>query len=155
MRTIGAALFAFFMAGCFADDPPDIWITSIEITGESDPFSRLDVELHLYDADTQDFIGCSGNDQGMERVDASDLRYPIEAWFYDVQLDRRVRPDDLEGRDVIVEVWEDDGNPCPSPAASVDGDDPVGVSGRLPGDGIGEVGPLSFGNVIELEIQVY
>ena len=155
MRTIGAVLFAFLLGGCFVDDPPEIWVTDIEITGENDPLSRLDVELHLYDADTQAFIGCSGNDHGMERVDASDLRYPIEAWFYDVQLDRRVHPDDLEGRNVSIEVWEDDGNPCPSPATSIDGDDPVGISGPLPGDGLGEIGPLSFGNVIYLELAIY
>jgi hypothetical protein len=155
MRTIGAVLFASLLGGCFADDPPEIWVTSIEITGETDPLSRLDVELHLYDADTDQFIGCAGQDHGMERVDASDVRYPIEAWFYDVALDRRVHPHDLELRDVVIEVWEDDGNPCPSPATSLDGDDPVGISGPLPGDGIGEVGPLSFGNVIYLEVEVY
>lgn len=155
MRTIGTVLAAFLFTGCFGTDPPELWITSIEITGESDPFSRLDVELHMYDADTDEFVGCSGNDQGMERVDASDLRYPIQAWIYDVQQDRRVDPPDLLAREVIVEVWEDDGNPCPSPAAAADGDDLVGISGPLPGDGIGEVGPISFANVIELELQVY
>ena len=155
MRAIGVVLGACLLGGCFGVDPDDLWITRIEITGENDPLSRLDVEVHMYDADTGEFVGCSGNEHGLEPVDASDLRYPVEAWFYDVQGDRRVDPEDLFGRNVVLEVWEDDGNPCPSPADSVDGDDPVGVSGPLPGEGLGEVGPLGFGNVVYLELAIY
>lgn len=148
-----AVCVAPLFAGCGGNDPPELWITSIEITDEED-FSRLDVELHLYDANSDEFLGCSGKTDGMEDVDASDLEYSIEAAFYD-RDDRRIHPRDLRGRDVIIEVWEDDGLPCPVPATTTDGDDPVGVSGPLAGDNIAALGALSFDNVVRLTLDVY
>lgn len=155
MRLGFAVLITCLFAACTTDPPPpDLWITGIEITNESDPFSLLDVELHLYDADTDEFIGCAGQNEGMEPVDASDREYVLEAQFYDL-ADNRVTPRDLLDRNVIVEVWEDDNRPCPVPASEADGDDPVGFSKPLPGSAIGDLGPLSFGNVRLLTLDVY
>jgi hypothetical protein len=125
-----------------AGDMP--WVSAIRVTGETDgPGTRLEVEVHLEDADSGADLGCSGQDQGMGPVDYDDTDYAVRAWF--------VKPDgaplgldDLAGRRVRVHVIEDDSQPCPGPITR--DDDDMGRSapvapGALPSvrGGFGEV----------------
>ena len=131
------------------DDIP--WATAIRVTGETDGLgSRLEVELHLEDADTGVDLGCSGEGQGMEGVDYDDTDYDLFATF--------VRPDgtalgmsDLAGRNVRVHAIEDDSFPCPGPIEP--DDDDMGSSAPLPAADLATV-QSSFGEVVNLTMQV-
>jgi hypothetical protein len=75
--------------------------------------------------------------------------------------DRRMRallaidPIDLVGLDVYLMVIEDDSVACPAPPDfDAAGDDPVGTSGPLAGDQLGLTGPLSFEDVVSLEMEI-
>ena len=127
------------------------WATAIRVTGESDGIGTyLEVELHLEDADTGVDLGCSGQDQGMEKVDLDDTDYTLFATF--------VRPDgtplglaDLAGRQVRVHVIEDDAYPCPGPIAP--SDDDMGTSPPLAAADLASVAP-AFGEVTNLTMRV-
>lgn len=123
------------------------YATAIEVTNESD-FGLLDMEIHLYDADTGAHLGCSGQYQGMEGVDASDISYPLLAWFID-DTGNILPMSALTGRNLDVEVWEDDFDPCPTAAG--DPDDLVGASGPV---GPITSTPQTFGAVVDLELAV-
>jgi hypothetical protein len=135
-----------------AEQPPlrvgDIaYATAIEVTQEYD-WGNLDVEIHLFDATTGEHLGCAGALSGLERVDASDVSYPVLAWFVD-PAGATLPMSALAGRQLDVQVWEDDYAPCP--AWPADGDDPIGASGAM--SSIASV-PRTFGNVVDLELAV-
>jgi Bacterial Ig domain len=131
------------------DDIP--WATAIRVTGESDGLSgRLEVELHLEDADTGVDLGCSGADQGMESVDFDDTDYTVFATF--VRLDGTpLGMADLAGRNIRVHAIEDDSYPCPGPIY-IDDDD-MGTSPPLAAADLASVAP-AFGEVTNLAMQV-
>jgi hypothetical protein len=103
-----------------AGDVP--WVSAIRVTGETDgPGTRLEVEVHLEDADSGADLGCSGQGQGMESVDYDDTDYTVRAWF--VKPDGApLGMDDLAGHRVRVRVIEDDSQPCPGPITRDDDD---------------------------------
>ena len=103
-----------------AGDVP--WVSAIRVTGETDgPGTRLEVEVHLEDADSGADLGCSGAGQGMEGVDYDDTDYAVHAWF--VKPDGApLGMDDLAGHRVRVRVIEDDAQPCPGPITRDDDD---------------------------------
>jgi hypothetical protein len=153
MRALLAGLLLFGIvsgvAGCH-DGPDRLWITQIEVLGESDGLTRLDIEVHLFDMASRAHLGCSS----LESVDESGTLYDVEGFFTDMS-GRRVEPADLFGRDVVIEVIEDDVEPCPAPPDIAGGDDPVGTSGPIFGEDLGLTGPLSFENVAVLELALY
>jgi hypothetical protein len=128
------------------------YATSIEITGETDNigFGSLEVEVHLFDADTGAFLGCSGEHSGMEGVDESNERYPVLAWFQD-RLGDRVPMSTLAGRNIRVQVIEDDAFPCPE-SADLGADDPVGSATGIPAASLATMDPMTFENVVYLEL---
>lgn len=136
--------------GC-TDGSPELRIYTLEVTREDDGISALDIEIHVFDEATGAHIACAGNDQGLEEVDASDVNYRLNAHFRRTDRSTRLTLDYVEGRTLIFDVWEDDSRPCPEPPSEMDGDDPVGTSGPLPGEAI-DIGVLTFGNVNELEL---
>lgn len=137
------------MLGC-TDDSPEVRIYTLEVTREDDGISSLDIEIHVFD-ETGAHVACSGNDQGLEEVDASDINYRLNAYFRRADRNTRLTLDDVANRTLTFEVWEDDSRPCPTPPSDADGDDPVGTSGPLAGDAL-DIGVLTFGNVNELEL---
>jgi hypothetical protein len=151
LRAALAAAASLGATGCFGSSPPKLWITDVEVTGETD-FGALEVEVHLFDADTAEYLGCSGQDQGLRDVDASDLDYAVDAHFVDPGGVHRVSPDDLVGRAVEIQVIEDDQDPCPvQPGAQ---DDVIGISDPIDGASIGPDLPLAFDRVVSLHLAV-
>ena len=137
-------------AGC-GTSPPELWITDVEVTNETD-FGALEVEVHLFDADSGAFLGCSGQDQGLRDVDASDVDYAVRAHFVDPGGTVRLTPDDLAGRSITIQVIEDDQDPCPFPPGTLD--DVIGISDPVGGDAIGPDLPLAFDDVVSLHLAV-
>ena len=126
------------------------YASSIEITGESDGFGALEVEVHLFDADTNEFLGCSGQSSGLEGVDSSNVRYDVVAWFIDASS-AMVPASALAGRNVRVEVTEDDNFPCPG--SNLGEDDLVGISAPVPASDLATLAPLAFGRVVYLALS--
>lgn len=139
------------LLGCSNTSPVELRVHTLEVTREDDGISSLDIEIHIFDEATGEHLGCSGSDQGLEEVDASDVNYRLNAHFRSADRNERMTIDMVEGRTLIFDVWEDDARPCPTAPSDVDGDDPVGTSGPLQGDSI-DIGVLTFGNVNELEL---
>ncbi len=128
------------------------YATAIEITGESDNigFGYLEVEIHLADADTGAFLGCTGQSQGMEDVDSSDNRYPIMATFIDA-TGARLPATALAGRNLAISVTEDDDVGCPN-AFALNIDDNVGTSAPVAAADLATIAPMTFGDVVYLEL---
>ncbi|MCA9673771.1 MAG: hypothetical protein H6708_15885 [Kofleriaceae bacterium] len=148
---VTSLLAAAAAAGGCGTGPDRLWVTGLEVTNEID-FGALDVEIHMFDVDTGEFLGCSGASEGLRDVDASDVRYDLDGWFRTPAGDR-IDPDALFGIDVELQVIEDDADPCPAPPGP--SDDVIGISGPLPGEGLGDITPVSFDNVVYLELGVY
>ncbi len=110
---------------CVDPGPARLRITDIEVTGEID-FGNLEVEVHLFDAVDHTFLGCSGQDNGLEQVDASDVPYAVSAYVRAPDLDRELGPVDLEGRAIEIQVIEDDTDRCP--ARPGPDDDVIGIA---------------------------
>jgi len=151
VRATLAAAVALTAGGCFASNPPELWITDVQVTGETD-FGFLEVEVHLFDADTGEFLGCSGQNEGLENVDVSDVDYQVDAHFVDPGGVHRLHPGDLAGRAVEVQVIEDDQDPCPVAPGTLD--DVIGISDPIDGGAIGPDLPLSFDRVVSLHLSV-
>lgn len=150
--SIRASLLALavVLAGCSGcgEHEPRVLVRDIEVTDEND-FSALDVEVHLFDEATRVHLGCSGRDQGMEIVDASDVRYAINAEFERPNGDTLLA-DDLRGRSLELIVIEDDVNPCPLPPDQED--DVIGLRQGLDHATL-ELGALqSFDDVVALRV---
>lgn len=153
-QTIIAALAAGLLgaSGCiFVDSGPELRITQLRVTGESD-FGMLDVEVHLFDASTHQFLGCSGEQEGLEHVDDNDLTYRVDAWFRHPDHDMELEPSDVRGRLVEVQVIEDDVAPCPAPPG-ID-DDVIGISPALTADTFDARPVLAFDRVPAIQIVI-
>lgn len=128
-------------------------VSSIEVTNEYDSGSFLDIEVHLFDAATSEFLGCAGEDQGLEQVDANDIAYNIDAILVTATGDY-VNPDTFTGS-VQLEVWEDDVSPCTSPANSNIGDDFLGRSQPMTlAEWRAQTEPLAFGLVPGIQVEL-
>jgi len=103
-------------------------ITEIEVTGETD-FGSLEVEVHLFDALDHTFLGCAGQDHGLEAVDLSDTTYAVSAYFRAPDFDRELDSFDLAGRTIEIQVVEDDDGACPVPPGA--SDDVIGITAGL------------------------
>jgi hypothetical protein len=138
-------------AGCLPPDGPDrLWINEIEVRDESDGGTRLDIEVHLFDKATHEYFGCAS----LEEVDKVGVAYQFELFF--IRPDRqRLEPHELRGRDVVIEVIEDDHGPCPMRPDIAGGDDPVGTSTPIAGTRLGTTGDLVFGEVVSLRLGLY
>ena len=130
----------------FADIP---YVSQIEVVDEFD-FNLLDIEVHIYDADTGQSLGCSGRDSGMAGVDFNDISYQVVGFFQSNATLTPLRASAISGRQVYLEVIEDDVNPCPD---GVDGeDDLVGRTSALDGDSLPRT--MQFGDVPFLQLDV-
>lgn len=140
-----------------APTPTFVTITEIEIANEDDSGTLLEVEVHLFDARTGLFLGCSGERDGLEYVDEPGVVYYPDATFGRAPDGRSLLTvDELIGRDLFAVVIEDDQEPCPVPTneGTVDIviDDLIGESPVFRGEDL-EVGvAFGFGNVTWLEM---
>lgn len=116
-------VLALATGACGGGSGDALRITDIEVTGETD-FGSLEVEVHLFDALDHTFLGCAGQGEGLEDVDASDVTYAVSAYFRD--SDFEIDPVDLAGRSIEVQVIEDDTDPCPAPPGP--DDDVIGIA---------------------------
>lgn len=153
LRLLAVTTLATTTAACFGgDSDPVLRITDLQITGETD-FGALDVEVHLFDENTREHLGCAGSQDGLQEVDASDFHYEVYASFrHGDDTDRELFPEELAGRSIELIVIEDDVAPCPVPPG-ID-DDVVGLR-----TGLGltdfELGTtLSFDDVVALRVAV-
>lgn len=130
------------------------FVDAIEVTGEVDTlgFGDLEIEVHLSDADTGAFIGCTGEDQGLDAVDENDTRYDVLGVFVD-STGARLSGAALAGRNLIVRVMEDDNFACPG-ALDLISDDEVGVSAPVPAADLPGHAPMTFGGVTALELDL-
>ena len=158
---------AFLVLGTLACDvtspspPLFVGITEIEVTGVTDvqPLSDvLEVEVHMFDASTQRFLGCTGQDSGLRDVDQSEIAYPVRAVFQaapDGETDLTM--DAVLGRDVYLVVVEDDTDACPvvtnEGALDLIVDDLIGVSPLIAGEEIADGVALSFDQVTYLFLE--
>lgn len=129
---------------------PELHITDIEVTNEVDTLAgALEIEVHLFDAVSHEHLGCSGQDHGLEHVDASDIPYAVDAYFVSTATGLRLTQDDLIGRSVEVQVIEDDAEPCPvAPGTS---DDVVGIATTDP-SAFDRGDTVAFDSVVALRI---
>lgn len=163
-RLLFGIVFTLGTLGCEVTTPSVplfVGITEIEVVGVTDvqPFSDLlEVEVHMFDAVTQRFLGCSGQDSGLRDVDYSDIAYLVNATLQappdgggDLTMDA------VLGRSVYLVVVEDDTEACP--AVTNEGtldlitDDLIGVSPILSGSEIADGVALSFDQVAYLFLE--
>jgi hypothetical protein len=124
-----------------------ITVTAMQVTGVTDG-GALEIEVYVFDDVTNMLIGCVGSAGGMGPVDASDVRYDLDATLIDL-AGSTLGSLDLPNP-VRFEVWEDDDQPvCPTPF-SPSGNDMVGVSAAQTAAQWKATTMSTFGNVVEL-----
>jgi hypothetical protein len=128
-----------------------VYVSAIEVTDERDGGDRLEVEVHLFEAETNIHLGCSGQDNGLEDVDGSDVRYQVLGLFDDTASPGPLRLSSIADRDVVVRVIEDDANRCPAPPGG--SDDSIGTSAPLAGAAIPTEPPMQFDAVVHLDFD--
>ncbi len=121
------------------------YITQINVN-ESDGFGTLEVEVHLYDAVTDVWLGCSGDDFGLANVAVGNTLYNVQAWFVDASS-RPLGVDQLAGRQLRVRVTEDDFQECPARPAQ--DDDEIADWEPIPAASLPSLS-TSHGNVLQL-----
>lgn len=95
-------------------DSPEIEVKEIEVTGESDGFGKLEIEVHINEKGTDRFLGCSGQINGLRGVDVSGTLYKVNARFtLGASTSRTLTYFDVQDKDIYLVVIEDDSGPCP------------------------------------------
>ena len=156
--TLAITLLATAVAGCNSHHPPHHRapvpiVAGIEVH-EHDAFgSNLEIEVHLYDADSGELLACSGDDNGLADVNEASVRYRTHAEFvrpYHEYETLRLRQ--VEDRALFVRVYEDDNARCPSPAGP--SDDFVGQSPVFYGDEFQRGIVMQFDDVAYLRLTL-
>jgi hypothetical protein len=143
---------ALIAAGC-SDTPlfgdPDIRLNSVAVN-ESDGIllhDNIEVEVHIYDADTRDRLGCARTNIPSRSGTRVTPNKPFN--LPDVTT-RFLNLADVAGRTIYVVVWEDDFNACPTAPGL--GDDYLGQSEPFPASQLAGDVVRSFGKVSHLEL---
>lgn len=165
VRALGivVALLVAGLSGCQLDpdaprtfddwDGPDvIRVTEIAVD-ESEVLGYLEVEVHLYDADTNARLGCTGEYQGLDGVDDGGISYQVISDFV-TPSSQPLLFADVAGLSVRVEVTERDNGAivehCPDPPD--DDDDTIGVSEPMDADEFDPAAGMQFDDVLDLVI---
>ncbi len=146
------------------DSPPfgSLRVVELQVEGVTDPGGRLEIELHLFDAHSGAFLGCSGALQGLLSIDASGTLYAPDAHFvkpsgvigYPSPRSRWLYEFELRGKPLeLVAIEEEDDAPCP--AALSTADEVIGESEVLSGDDLRSLGTLQLGQVSHLKLGVF
>lgn len=162
---LGACCATLLLGGCLGGDEPEeellpvvdplpsdshLQLRAIQVDNETDSGNVLEVEVHVLDATTGAFLGCSGNLQGLVNVDQSNLRYNVDAHFvkpgglvgYPAPRSEWLTRKDVEGKTLKLVVIEDDLSACPTPADPED--DVLGTSVSLAAASLGAPAPVAM-----------
>jgi hypothetical protein len=145
-------------AGCHSHHPtghhtPVPIVAGIEVHEHDILGSRLEIEVHLYDADSGKLLGCSGDANGLADVNEPHVRYRTHAEFVRPYHEHEIlRLRHIEGRALFVRVYEDDLSRCPSPAGSAD--DFIGQSPVFSGDEFRDGIVMAFDDVAYLRLSM-
>jgi hypothetical protein len=139
---------------CGRDSDDRIYITAIKVVNTTDrqifnPSEELEIEVHIFESNTKRFIACSGEDNGLRKVDYSGVHYAIEAKFRKPN-GKDLKIEEVETLNIYLEVYEDDFYACPQEPIS--DDDLVGTSSPFSGNELRAGKIMSFGNVAHLQI---
>ncbi|WP_437562815.1 hypothetical protein [Sorangium sp. So ce542] len=116
-----------------------VFVQEIQISNQPDDGvfgGGLDVEVHLRDAQSDQFLGCAGDADGMVSVINDDERFTVAARFQRANVGGPLPFAEIADSDILMRVVEDDADACPAPdSGSVDtndnDDDLVGVSASI------------------------
>jgi len=137
---------------------PAVKINEIEVKNLTDGIGSLEMEVHIHEAGTDRFLGCSGQLNGLQPVDVSGRRYAVNARFtLDQSRQRNVTYFDIKDKNIYVVVIEDDEFPCPCPPAygSSGLDDLVTISPPFPGTELFQTKELrNLGNLTLLTMSL-
>jgi hypothetical protein len=150
------------LCGLTASCRPDraLSVAELQIEGEGDGTTDLEIEVHLFDGETGIHLGCAGVDQGLAAVRSSGRRYRgldarfIRASTFPVSDDSpsdELTDLDVVDRTVTLVVVEDDVARCPQLYG--DADDLIGVSGLVAGAELHFETKLSFNRVTHLVVR--
>jgi len=154
-----------FLAGCkdkvTAPEESFVCIKEIEVTRVTDGITAsLEVEVHLYEAGSNRFLGCSG----LLNVDRADSLYRVEAYFEKLALSGSslLRYDEVRDKNLYLVVSEDDRNPCPAEVDTIPdpnddfriADDLLGISAPFSGQLLQAPQNMSFGKVAHLQLTI-
>jgi hypothetical protein len=143
----GCDLHIIDNGGGIYDGP--VYVSEIMVTGDHD-LMRLEVEVHIVDANTGRLLGCAGDYQGLRHVNYPDVMYEVYAKF-ETPDGQTLFYSDLKYRDIEIWVIEDDLEACPGPFLP-NVDDVIGISGVIDGRELRRQVHLSFDNVVHLRI---
>jgi hypothetical protein len=159
IRTLAIIFCVATLAGCHHHHHPSgphapvPIVAGIEVHEHDALGSRLEIEVHLYDADSNELLACSGDANGLAEVNEPDIRYRTHAEFVRPYHDHEtLRLRHIEGRALFVRVYEDDSSRCPSPAGP--SDDFVGQSPVFYGDEIEGGIVMQFDDVAYLRLSM-
>lgn len=143
-------VFTCLFAGCLPGaDEPSVRIFEINVDeSEGNWSSNLEVEVHLYDFETEAMVGCaelSSVQQGNHHYDVSEMFELTVA-----PGDDFVRLIDIEARDVYLFVVERDLGRCPEPPSYKD--DIIGRTPPFRGGLLQTRQDLSFESVTHMSI---
>ncbi len=138
-----------------------IYVREIRVSNESE-LSSLEIEVHLYEEISNDslrFLGCSGEDYGLARVNSSYFLYVgLQATFQKADSEGFIKIDDIAGKNILLVVSEDDSGPCPLETnvgltfPNLFVDDLIGKSDIMSGDTLASLQTLAFDDVVHLVI---
>jgi major membrane immunogen (membrane-anchored lipoprotein) len=74
---------------------------------------QFEIEVHIYDTHGR-FIGCSGADSGLRKVDVNNKLFRVQAYFQkSFRSDDVVTFEEVKDREIYFRVIEDDSDACP------------------------------------------
>lgn len=135
-------------------------IEQIRLQGVTDESGLLEIELHLFDADSGGFLGCAGAIQGLVSVDQSGILYAVDAHFvrpgtvagYPAPRRDWLTKADVLGKNLTLLVTEDDTSACPGLHGQ--DDDLLDESGPFHAEALGSPLTMKRGLVTALKIRV-
>jgi hypothetical protein len=146
---VAAFVFCICFTGC-SDSPifgePELRLQSLHVSAGDGFSNHVEVEVHVYDADTDERLGCC-------RVSIQTFSGPVEldVLFNSVQGDGKVlKISDVAERTIYFDVWEDDWSACPTAPGSED--DFLGKSPHFSGSDLSSSKSMSFGQVANIEV---
>ncbi len=152
-----AMTMAVVPAACIGGDT--LLVTGLEVRDEDDG-NQLELEVHLFDADSGAALGCAGQRSGLVSADASDTRYSLQARFHRATSPAQggegeeawIHGADLIDRSLIFVVIEDDAITCPELYGGED--DLVGVSPVISFEELASPVSFHFDRVTALVLEI-
>ncbi len=137
------------------DETGVIRVKGIQVLEQEGYFAdpNLEIEVHMYEAETGKFIACSGAIQGLFNVDDTNRFYSVDAPFTKPDYGFLTIADITEKMIYLLVIENDDLEECPTPFQS-GFDDVVGRSDSFCGCDLATTQSMSFENVPRLDIGI-